>query len=181
MSKRNDVNPRRNVALCNQYRKAIGSPCDMVKYYMTDDVGVWYVLLSGFSGTNDEYVGGEYLCELTAPPSFPFNPPSFKVLTPNGVYIPDQKVCISIGEYHSQNYRAVLGMSGFAKQIISGIIGWKELTSGIGLTTTTIEEKKQFAHKSYDFNRINYPDIILNIEKVYAEYSAKWVAINTNN
>jgi ubiquitin-protein ligase len=141
---------------------------------MTESINKWYILLGGFSGNDDEFTGGEYLCRLEAPANFPYEPPHFYFMTPNGVYDLEVKVCISVGEFHKKDYPAVLKMSGFAMQLVSGFIGYAELNGGIHLVTTTKEEKQRLAAQSREFNRTVHKDIIDLIEKHYAVYSAAW-------
>jgi len=166
-----------------QFKKATKNPCEYIKYYMSDDISVWYILLTNFAGNDDEYTFedeeknkrfGQYLVKMTAPAEFPFKPPSFTFLTPNGVYDLDGPICISIGEFHAENYRAVLGMSGFANQLISGIVGWESLEHGIRIIRTTCVKKKELAMESEKFNELYYPQILKDVNESYDNYSAKF-------
>jgi ubiquitin-protein ligase len=139
-----------------QFKKALTEKNPYIKYGMSSNCTVWYILLHNMEGDDGEYVGGEYLCKLVAPEKFPFEPPQFYFLTPNGVYEPNKKVCISIGEFHKDDYARTLGMSGFATELVSGMIGWKYLHDaggGIAIIKTTPEEKKMLAAKSKEFNQ----------------------------
>ena len=162
-----------------QFLKAIREPNEFIMFTMKSDSepSVWYILLHGFSGNNNEYEGGEYLVRQIAPENFPFSPPSFYFMTHNGVYDYEKTVCISIGEFHADEYRSVLGMGGFANQLISGMVGYKTMGTGISILDTTIEQKKNFAQSSYKYNRKQYPEIIKQIEDSFAEYSVKWTNV----
>lgn len=158
-----------------QLKKATREPNEYVKFYMNDEnVSEWFILISNFDGDNGEFAGGEYLLKMVAPEGFPFKPPEFYFYTENGVYGTNTKVCISIGEYHSDQYRAALGMDGFANQLWNGMIGWKSLGGGISILHTDIKEKKRLAARSRDYNRKNYPDLIAKIESSFENYSQKW-------
>ena len=85
-------------------------------------------------------------------------------MTPNGVYAIDSNICISIGKYHPENYRAVLGVSGFTENIMSGMVGWKDLDGGIGLMNTTAGEKKKFAMDSRAYNAQHYSHIMAGFQ-----------------
>lgn len=165
---------RQGKILLAQFKKATAEPNEFIKFCMSDDLATWWILLSSFSGDKDEFVTGEYLCQMTAPEKFPFEPPKFTLLTPNGVYDINKTVCISIGEYHKDQYPAALGMSGFANQLVSGLIGWKSLGHGISIIKTTEAQKKIFAAKSRDYNVANHIDILTKIESAYDEYSKHW-------
>ena len=138
---------------------------------------VWYLKLHGFAGDEDEFVGGEYIVRMKAPEGFPFKPPHFRFMTPNGVYDVEKKVCINIGQFHSDQYRAALGMSGFANQLVSGMIGWKTLGGGISLLNTTLEKKKELASYSIEYNNTRHKEILNKIDDAYNTYSAKSVTV----
>lgn len=163
-----DERTKRILAIHNKIQK---TTTELTKFYITDDINVVYVLLYGFKGDNDEFENGEYLVKINLPlpstngPGYPFEPPVFTFLTPNGVYDINGKVCISIGEYHKENYRAVLNYNGFCMNLISGMIGWKTLGSGIRLLKTSIEDKKKLAKQSKDYNYEHYLHIIKKIKQ----------------
>lgn len=178
------MNRRQTAIMMAQFRKATATPSEYIKYSIPDSnqTNIWYLLLSNFSGDENEFTYekkgktkyGEYLVKMEAPNDFPYNPPKFTLLTPNGVYDTDGVVCISIGEFHRSNYRATLGMFGFANQLVSGLIGWKSLGGGIRLIKTSKSKKKSFAEASHDFNMKNYPEIMKIIDEQYEEYSKKF-------
>lgn len=167
---------RQAMIMMAQYKKAIAEPNEFIKFVIKSDTetDTWYILLSGFSGNDDEFKGGEYLCRMFAPEKFPFEPPQFYLMTENGVYGVDKKVCINIGEYHKDQYRAALGMAGFANQLVSGMVGWRELGGGIEIHKTSVDAKKKNAAVSRASNWQKYPEIMSQIETAFASYSSKW-------
>lgn len=174
------VEKRRTNALMNQYRKAIGEPSTFAMYSMDpNDIGTWYIKLFDIGGDKDEFVGGEYLVKITAPSEFPMKPPHFEMLTPNGVYGINCKVCISIGEYHASSYRATLGITGFVQQLMSGLVGWETLGGGINIIKSTVAEKKKLAESSREYNAKNNKEIDDLIKASYAEYSKNWTPVLT--
>jgi ubiquitin-protein ligase len=167
-------NARKSRVMMAQFRKATANPNDFAKFTMTDDVNTWYILINGVAGNDNEFVGGEYLVKIFAPADFPFDPPHFYFLTANGVYGTESKVCVSIGEFHKKDYPAALGMSGFVTQLVSGMIGWREIGHGIQILNTTIEDKKELAARSVASNAAYYANIVDMINASFAEYSKKW-------
>lgn len=158
-----------------QFKEATKAPSENFKFVMSEqDVGIWYVLIHNFSGNKDEYKGGEYLARLELPDDFPYGPLRFYLLTPNGVYTPNEKVCISIGEFHPGDYQAVLGVDGFCAQLLSGLIGWKELGGGINITLTNTDVKRKYASESIAYNAKNNADVVKMINTAYDEYSLEW-------
>jgi len=152
----------RDRIIARQFNKAkqVGSP--YIKWAISENINVWYVLLHNITGDEGEYVSGEYLCKLVLPADFPHHPPEFYLMTPNGTYECNKKVCIHIGEFHANQYPATLGVCGFTDQLISGLIGWRHLnlTEGIGLLATTVEAKKKYAADSKTYNLVHHADIM---------------------
>lgn len=158
-----------------QYGKAIKERDESIKYVMDEqNMDKWYILLHNFSGDNDEYSGGEYLVRIELPKDFPYNPPHFYFMTPNGLYDVEKKVCISIGEFHKDQYRAALGVGGFCKQLLSGLIGWEDIGSGISIINTTKEKKRVLAAESVEYNKTYNAKFINMINEAYDSYSKKW-------
>lgn len=129
---------------------------------MVPDENKFVILFRGFrgaelSGPNDcEFDGGEYLCvlnfkDINAPPTFEF-------LTPNGVYQPGKKPCISIGHYHSDQYSPVEGPGGFIMSLIFTFLNYKELVSGIAVNFNSYSKKdrRKFAKQSVNYNWSNH-------------------------
>jgi len=139
-----------------------------------EDVRVWYIMMTNLLGTDDEFASGEYIIKLTMPVEFPNKPPSFVCLTPNGLYDIGGKICISIGEFHSQRYKPSEGILGFCTSVISGFLDWKTLGNGIRLTSTTLEQKKKYARNSAAYNNEKHPEIVKLINDSYNEYKTKF-------
>lgn len=161
-------------ASMNQFKRATKLPNAHVKFAMDpNNALIWYALLHSFPGEHDEFAGGEYIVRLEATDKFPHGPPWFYFMTPNGVYEPGKKVCVDIGGYHSDNFRAVLGMDGFALQLVSGFIGG--IDHGIGITHVSTEVKAKLAADSRIYNMTHHPEIVQLVDNTYSEYSALWL------
>ncbi len=158
-----------------QYASAIKRPNEFLKFIIREeDTTKWYILLSGFSGPEDEFVGGEYLVRIHLPENFPYEPPHFYFMTPQGLYGLETKVCVSIGEYHKDEYRSTLGVDGFCNQLVSGLICWRDMGGGINILNTKTSEKRRMALDSKRYNREHYPQLIAEIESNYENYSKLW-------
>jgi len=174
---KNIISVRTQRILMNHFNRAIKTPSEFCKFALDpENINIWYILLSGLAGENDEFKDGQYIIKLIANDNYPHNPPAFYFMTPNGVFEIDVSICISIGLYHSENYRQALGMHGFANQVVSSIIGWKDLERGIGIQKNIKPE----IIKNYTFSSVSYNKNVLKyyldlIENNYNEYSKKWV------
>ncbi len=166
------INPR---VVHAQFRFAIRESNPHLKFYMNpDDINTWYVMISGVQGPNDEFLGGEYIVELKLLPGFPGKPPDFYFFTPQGIFKPKERVCVDIGVYHADNYRGTLGVVGFCNNLVSAMIGWRELTNGINLQKTDETTKIKMARASEGYNMEHHADIRKKILSHYAEYSKAW-------
>ena len=168
---------KRAKMIMSQFQYAVKEPVANIKYSISEkDINVWHILFYNITGTDDEFVGGEYLMELYLGPEtgFPYKPPHFKFLTENGVYGMKKDICVSIGKYHSDSFRPALKASGFVIEMLNGLICHKELGGGIGLSSTSWKRKRALAGKSRLFNWQNYAQIMKAIGESFDGYSAKW-------
>ena len=178
--------------LHNQYAKSIeelkqnkdSNNIIPIPYFSETNVQKWYYLITGLPGV---YQNGEYIFELTAPKSYPQSPPAINFLTPNGVYGINQSICISIGIYHandhskrtdgSTGWRPALGMAGFAKEVMNGLISFDSNDHGMGiLNNTTNAEKIQYANKSVEYNNKHYAEIYMHLKNLENEIKEEAVS-----
>uniref|UniRef100_A0A8H7Y4T3 UBC core domain-containing protein n=1 Tax=Psilocybe cubensis TaxID=181762 RepID=A0A8H7Y4T3_PSICU len=85
---------------------------------LKDDIFEWHCTLRGPAGT--EFDGGLYHFRILLPAEYPFRPPSIMILTPNGRFELNTKICISFTSYHEELWQpawgvrtAILGLQGF--------------------------------------------------------------------
>ena len=145
--------------LSNQFKNALATnDSNLIPFMDPIDVKNWFFLIKGLE---DPFNNGEYIFKLTAPLDFPHNPPKFEFCTPNGVYDLGGAICISVGEFHTNDkpgkdgahgWRPSLGMYGFARQVLNGLICYDGLESGIRLITTSTEIKQKLANNSVEYN-----------------------------
>lgn len=149
-----------------------------------DDVLRWYVLIRNLSYDDDGvWTGGMFLFEVIATSEFPTKPPTFRAKFKNGVYEVDVPCCISIGEYHQTDYKAVLGMSGFTRELANGMMNHQFLTKlgGINLLHTTDKEKKKYCVESIKHLSTDFKHIYDLLDESFADYSSRWDLTQCNN
>jgi ubiquitin-protein ligase len=172
-----DKMARRTQLMFGMFTKATAGPHEYLKFAMSpNDVNTWYILIENVKGEEDEFEGGQYLVRMKAPPNFPYAPPEFYFMTPNGLYDVEKKVCISIGEFHKDSYQATLGMLGFAEQLVSGMTDVKFLGHGISILHLSTEQRKQYARESENYNHTYNRQYLDMITESYAGYSTRWTA-----
>jgi len=85
---------------------------------LDDDIFEWHCTIRGSPGT--EFEGGLYHFRILLPAEYPFRPPSIMMLTPNGRFELNTKICISFTNYHEELWQpawgvrtAIIGLQGF--------------------------------------------------------------------
>lgn len=156
------------------YQKAIKCPNDYIAFALDpNNIKIIYFMIHGLK---DEWENGWFLFEMRLTDKFPFDPPEFYAKNENGLYTPNIKCCISVGEFHSNDYVKVLGVGGFAAEVMNGLINWD--IEGIGLIKTTLDEKRVISAGSLRKIQTDYPYIYELICKSHSEYSKRWGGVH---
>lgn len=105
------------------------NPTDM--YYaqpLDDNLFEWHFTVRGPADT--DFDGGIYHGRILLPVDYPMKPPSVILLTPNGRFQLNQKICLSISGYHPESWRpswsirtALLALIGFMPTQSAGALG----------------------------------------------------------
>jgi len=108
---------------------------------LEDDIFEWHCTLRGPAGT--EFEGGLYHFRILLPAEYPFRPPSLMMLTPNGRFETDTKICISFTSYHEELWQPAWGV----RTAIIGLQGFFPLKGkaavGIGSIEFPVAERKR--------------------------------------
>jgi hypothetical protein len=127
---------------------------------MSDNPGIWYAIVSNMIGKSEEFVGGVYLVRIIIPDNYPFEPPSFVFLTPNGFCKVGETPCVDMGAEHPLNYKATLGILGFMNIVIGTIeMDWENI-SGRHFIHEPLETVRTFAEQSTAYNAKHYSNIL---------------------
>ena len=65
----------------------------------------WHYVVTG--PEDSPYDGGLYHGKLVFPVEFPFKPPSIYMITPNGRFKTDTRLCLSISDYHPDTWQVL--------------------------------------------------------------------------
>jgi len=119
---------------------------DSTEYHagpLEQDIFEWHCTIRGPADT--EFEGGLYHCRIILPSEYPFKAPSIMVLTPNGRFELNKKICISFTSYHEELWQpawgvrtAIIGLQGFFP--LKG-----EAAVGVGAVEYPIAERKRLA------------------------------------
>ncbi|KAF0760232.1 Uncharacterized protein FWK35_00015303 [Aphis craccivora] len=107
----------------------------------------WYYVISG--PDDSPYAGGYYLGKLVFPKDFPFKPPSIYMITPNGRFQTNTRLCLSISDYHPETWNPAWSVSTILTGLLSFMLENKKTGGGIDMTD---DERRQLAALSLESN-----------------------------
>ena len=117
---------------------------------------VWYFIVKGpeFSDFNNGY----YIGKIMHQPEYPLKPPDFMMLTPNGRFVEDKKICLSNSGYHSNEWSAMWNI----KAILTGFLSimLDDVDNGISHIHRTKEERQLLANQSVRYNKDHHPELV---------------------
>jgi len=120
----------------------------------------WHYVVRGPDDT--PYNGGFYHGKLVFPREFPFKPPAIYMITPNGRFKCNQRLCLSISDFHPDTWNPAWSVT----TILTGLLSFMvEDTPTLGSMESTAMSKRAFAAQSRNFNLQNstfaqlFPDI----------------------
>jgi ubiquitin-protein ligase len=129
----------------------------------------WYFLIMG--DDDSPYKGGEYIGKIVHHESYPAKPPDYWMLTPNGRYTIDKKICLSNSSYHEGEWSSSWNIITILIAFTS--IWYDDKEHGISHTTdVSPEDRKKMAEESVKFNNKKYKEIYNSFNKKYLSGSA---------
>ncbi|RAL38564.1 hypothetical protein DM860_002542 [Cuscuta australis] len=76
---------------------------DFMSLPLEENIFEWQFAVRGPS--DSEFEGGIYHGRIQLPAEYPFKPPSFMLLTPNGRFETQTKICLSISNHHPEHWQ----------------------------------------------------------------------------
>ncbi|KAI8544770.1 hypothetical protein RHMOL_Rhmol08G0320800 [Rhododendron molle] len=125
-----------------------------------NDILEWHYVLEGSEGT--PFAGGYYYGKIKFPPEYPFKPPGITMTTPNGRFITQKKICLSMSDFHPESWNPMWSVSSILTGLLSFMMDNSPTT---GSVTTTSAEKQRLAKSSLAFNCR---------KKMFPEYAEKY-------
>ncbi|XP_074599044.1 ubiquitin-conjugating enzyme E2 J2-like [Brevipalpus obovatus] len=137
--------------LKREYLKILKDPVPhIVAHPLPENILEWHYVIRGPEGT--PYENGIYHGKLKFPPEYPFKPPSILIITPNGRFKCNMRLCLSISDYHPQTWNPVWSIS----TILTGLLSFMlENNPTMGSIETKDSKKRAFARESWQFNLEN--------------------------
>jgi ubiquitin-protein ligase len=143
-----------------EIKQFMKDPPDNVKIYPNPDniLEIFFMI----KGDDDSpYKGGEYLCRLSHHPRYPLKAPDYYVLTPNGRFTIDKKICLTNSAYHQGDWAPAAWnlltlLNGFHSIWHSTI---SEDKVGISHLKSSDDVINKLAKESINFNKTNLSEI----------------------
>lgn len=76
---------------------------DFMSLPLEDNIFEWQFAIRG--PADSEFEGGIYHGRIQLPAEYPFQPPAFMLLTPNGRFETQTKICLSISNHHPEHWQ----------------------------------------------------------------------------
>mmetsp|Transcript_24699 Transcript_24699/g.57977 ORF Transcript_24699/g.57977 Transcript_24699/m.57977 type:complete len:224 (+) Transcript_24699:438-1109(+) len=95
------------------------------------------------------YAGGIYHGKLIFPKDYPLKPPSVIMITKNGRFQPNRRLCLSMSDFHPESWNPMWSVSTILTGLYSFMI---ESAPTLGSVESTRSQKEKLAKLSLDYN-----------------------------
>nr|CCA17577.1 ubiquitinconjugating enzyme E2 putative [Albugo laibachii Nc14] len=142
----------------------------------------WHYVIVGTSESC--YEGGYYHGILRFPPEYPMKPPSVLMLTPNGRFKTNQRLCLSMSDFHPETWNPMWSVS----SILTGLYSFMlENQSTLGSIVTSEAQKRRYAAASLEYNcsspvfRKLFPDLVEKYRNRLETTKLQAVSVKSNH
>ncbi|CAI4413484.1 CFA_G0015480.mRNA.1.CDS.1 [Saccharomyces cerevisiae] len=149
-----------------------------------DNILEWHYIITGPADT--PYKGGQYHGTLTFPSDYPYKPPAIRMVTPNGRFKPNTRLCLSMSDYHPDTWNPGWSVSTILNGLLSFMTSDEATTGSI---TTSDHQKKTLARNSISYNtfqnvrfKLIFPEVVQeNVETLEKRKLDEGDAANTGD
>ncbi|AED95943.1 ubiquitin conjugating enzyme-like protein [Arabidopsis thaliana] len=151
--------------LQKEYRALCKEPVShVVARPSPNDILEWHYVLEGSEGT--PFAGGFYYGKIKFPPEYPYKPPGITMTTPNGRFVTQKKICLSMSDFHPESWNPMWSVSSILTGLLSFMMDNSPTT---GSVNTSVAEKQRLAKSSLAFNCKS-----VTFRKLFPEYVEKY-------
>ena len=147
--------------LSKEYKDVQKNPDKLIEVRFDEDnmLNIYY-LLTGSPDTPFE--GGTYFGCIKVKENYPFAPPSIMMITPNGRFLENTRLCLSMSDFHPESWNPAWTATRSIPMALLSFMNSDERSSGC--VNTSDEAKKIYAKKSMEWNCQN-----LIFKRVFAD------------
>lgn len=169
--------------LTKEYKLIVESPIPFI-YARPNEENIleWHYVITGPPDT--PYVDGQYHGTVTFPADYPFKPPAIRMITPNGRFKENTRLCLSMSDYHPDTWNPGWSVATILTGLLSFMTGNEETTGSI---RTTEETKRSLALNSVEYNtnhnmrfKLVFPEIYRNNLEALEKSKSKQTSRDTN-
>ena len=159
----------------NELKMLLNEPLHYTTAYPdANDSLIWYFLIRGQIDT--QYYGGDFIGKIVHSKKYPVEPPAYYMLTPNGRFEIERKICLTITSYHSDQWSSIWSIQKILGAFLSVMVS--DFDTGISHIKKTASERNKFATDSFAYNINMYPDILKNFPR-FVKYENKIFTMKT--
>lgn len=134
--------------LTKEYKSIAANPPPFIEARPNEDnILEWHYVITGPPKT--PYEGGQYHGMLRFPADYPFKPPSISIVTPNGRFACNTRLCLSMSDYHPDTWNPAWSVLTILTGLLSFMTG-SELTTGLIVTTDIVKRKLAAESKAWN-------------------------------
>ena len=122
---------------------------------------LFYFLLKG--DKDSDFANGYYIGKIILPKDYPDSPADFMMLTPNGKFTNDKKICMSNSGFHKESWTPIWNIRNMLVGLYSFF--YDDNSHGISHIKDTPENRNRMAHYSHEFNLKYYFDIYIKFDQ----------------
>jgi len=153
--------------LKKEYKRIEKEPVEFIEAAPEEnDILTWHYTIRG--PPNSLYEGGIYWGKVMFPKQYPYKPPSIVMLTPNGRFKTNTRLCLSMSDFHPESWNPLWNVG----SILSGVLSFMlETSPTYGSTDSTDEQKRIYAASSLEYNLKdkNFVTLFPHYKQLHAE------------
>uniref|UniRef100_A0A7S1KNP0 UBC core domain-containing protein n=1 Tax=Percolomonas cosmopolitus TaxID=63605 RepID=A0A7S1KNP0_9EUKA len=113
---------------------------------LENNITTWYYVIHSLTDTP---YSGYYFGKIQFPYNYPYKPPSILMLTPNGRFHVNQRLCLSMSDFHPESWNPMWSVS----SILTGLLSFmQEDKSTHGSIECSDPKRRQLAQESLQWN-----------------------------
>lgn len=170
--------------LTKEYKSIVANPPAFIVAKPNDEnILEWHFVITG--PPNTPFEDGQYHGMLRFPSEYPFKPPSISMITPNGRFACNTRLCLSMSDYHPDTWNPAWSVSTIITGLLSFMTGDESTTGSIN-TSDVVKKRLAKESKKWNMNENQrfikqYPSLVVQNRKDIEEENQKQKLIQQQN